>query len=117
MIRLDYGCSILNSLGSAPIMSKLMSKCGPVRFGRGLNPGATYRLVFVASPMEEYAVIQANRNCAGELVNDRMASAARVTPPAVWKDVRTCAACAAWGDIVVATRSPPMRRVRREGLL
>ena len=67
--------------------------------------------------MEEYAVFQANRNCASELVNDRMASAAHVTPPAVWKDMRTCAARAAWRDIVVATCSPPMRRVLKEGLL
>ena len=46
-----------------------------------------------------------------------MASAARVTSPAVWKDVRTGAARADWGDNVGAVRASPVWRVRRERLL
>jgi hypothetical protein len=47
------------------------------------EPGFARRRASAVSGVN--AGIQANRNCVGKLVNDRMASAARVTPATRWK--------------------------------
>ena len=57
LIAVDNGCSILNSPESAPIMSKLMSKCA-WSGSTALNPGCHLSTIgLVASNMQEYTLI------------------------------------------------------------